>query len=386
MSAARLVPAVALLVVLAGCAGLPGGGPATTATTTDAPDGTTESPGGTTGTTTTPTTSTVSATPDFPAGLGADGVTDAEQALGTHRETLLGSSFGYEFTRSVNRTGAGVLPLNQTFRVGYEGDTEINYMEKYGTAPNAPAVVYAEGALLFRQYRSNEPAYRYGFERAADGDADPALGFSGPSETLVGLLAAGDWEYVGQREVDGTTVLDFEASGSSDDAYRDFTGGVAVTTEGTIRELSASYVRAVPGAKPIQVSVNYAVEPGIEAPAEPAWVASIPQLAVEAGDTPGVVELRNEGGATLEAGTTASAFLVGNSTRVIDRNLTLPTELGPDSTLYVYPVSTGNGTSLEVATDAPAVDEVASVSEPRFVLEGVDDVRVNLELEADAWR
>jgi len=383
MSAARLVPAVVLLVVLAGCAGLPGGGPATTATTTDAPEGTTEPTAGST--TATTATTTVTASPEFPAGLSADGVTDAGTVLDTHRATLLGSSFGYGFTRSVNRSGAGVLPLNQTFRVGYEGDTEITYMEKYGTAPNAPAVVYAEGALLFRQYRSDDPAYRYGFERAADGDADPALGFSGPSESLRSLLAAGDWAYAGQHEVDGTTVLQFQAAGSSDDAYRDFAGTAMISVNGTITDLAATYVRAESAAAPVQVTVTYAVQQGVGAPAEPAWVASIPQLSVRAGETPAVVELRNEGGATVEAGTTASAFLVGNSTRVIERNLTLPTELGPDSSLYVYPVSSGNRTSLEVATEPPAADDVASVAEPRFVLEGVDDVRVDLGLEADAW-
>ena len=92
MSAARLAPAVALLVVLAGCTGLPGGGPATTATITDAPDGTTESPGATTSTTTV-TTTTGTARSDFPAGLSGEGVTDAEQVVASHRENLLGTAF-----------------------------------------------------------------------------------------------------------------------------------------------------------------------------------------------------------------------------------------------------------------------------------------------------
>ena len=372
MPSARLVPVVALLVLLSGCGGAPAGN--ADATTSLAETTTTES----TSTTVTSTTTTDGTAPSvsFPAGTSEDGIHDPAALMDAHRDSLAGTSFGYDYTRSVNRTDGGVLPHDQTFRVASEDGTEINYMVKRETAPMAPVEVYAEGPVLFRRHLEADPPYQYGFDRVEAQDADPKLGFSGPTGTLRQILAAGNWTYVDATSEDGAQYLRFTADRSDDDQFVDFQATVSITTDGTISHLEASYVRADPGTN-VAVTVSHRTTTPVERPPKPDWVSAIPRVAVTTtGDGP-VFEVAHEGGGRVAAGTNVSALLVGNETRIVDRNLTMPTEMGPGESVYIYPVA-GAEPDLAIASEPPASEDVLAVSQARFTLVSIDDVRMGL--------
>ncbi len=374
MRSALLVSIVALLVLLSGCGGAPAGnGDATTTSVTD----TTTPESTTTAVTSTTTPSDTGPSVSFPAGTSEAGIVDASALMDADRDSLSGQSFGYDYTKSVNRTDGGVLPHDQTFRVAYEDGTEINYMVKRETAPNAPVEVYAEGPVLFRRHLEENPAYRYGFDRVDDGDADPILLRSGPTGTLQQILAVGNWKYVESTSEDGEQYLHFEAVESEDDQLQDFQATVSITPAGTISDLEASYIRAGRGPN-VAVAVSYRTMTPVERPQEPDWVASIPQVSVTSSGDESVFEVTHDGGGTVPAGTNLSALLVGEETRIVDRNLTMPTEMGPGDSVYIYPVNSDGEPELEIATEAPATEDVLAVSQARFTLVSIDDVRMNL--------
>lgn len=374
MRSARLVPVLALLVLLSGCGGAPAGD---VDGTTTSPTGTTTIEPTTTAVTTTTKTDETGPSVSFPAGTAEEGIVDVGALMDAHRDSLSGESFGYDYTRSVNRSDTALLPHNQTFRVAYEDDTEINYMVKRETAPNAPVEVYAEGPVLFRQYLDENPAYRYGYDRVDDGDADPRLGFSGPTGTIRHLLVAGTWTYVESTSEDGEQYLHFAAGESPDERLADFHATVSITTDGTISHLEASYVRAGPEPN-VSVTVSYRTMTPVEPPQKPDWIAAIPQVSVTSSGDGSVFALAHDGGDPVPAGTNVSASLVGEDTRIVDRNLTIPTAMEQGDSVYIYPVEAGEEPRLEISSEPPASEDVLAVSKARFTLNSIDDVRMGV--------
>ena len=143
----RLVPAVLLLIVLAGCGGNPMDPTATT--------------------TTEPVT--------YPAGLSESGIRDAYELAGIHRAVLDGQSFHQERHTKIVRVDDGTMLVNQSIRGTWEANRSwfgIHYQLDIGPsgiygARNGSISYYANGSIV--ALHQEVPAEDYETSRVAMG-------------------------------------------------------------------------------------------------------------------------------------------------------------------------------------------------------------------------
>jgi hypothetical protein len=344
----RLVPAVALLVVLAGC------GTAPTGTPTDAaperPDPTaTPTPG-----------------PSFPAGLSADGVEDADALLDAHAAELNGTTHLSELVRTSNAT-TRVLPVNRSVYAGVVDGERRTLTRATGTAyPGAPVERWETPNVSARRALDDRPLY----EVYRGGEVLPAV-LTGDRAVLAPVLTDATWRYDGREPSNTSTLLRYEATGASG-PLRSVEATLLVAPDGAIHGLEASYVRATADGD-VAVEVRYDLTRAVAPPPTPDWVTDAPHLTAERAGSDAVA-FTNAGDATLPAGTNLSVALAGE-VRAVDRNGSLPVDLAPGETVYVSVVD-GAEPTVQVTADRPDGPDLLNLTGSYVTVQRVGEVRV----------
>jgi len=350
----RLVPAVALVVVLAGCGGAPFGGSTTPSPETGAPTTT---------------------APPFPPGASGGGV-DVIELLGAHAAALSGTDHRYRLVRTVNRTGTPIPPVNRTVHAGVVDGEARALVRATGPAyPQAPVERWRTDVLTVDRALDDRG---WTYDVSYGGLADMPVVTD--RTALSAALSGAEWAYVGRTD-DG--LLRYEAAFAPDDGVSDPEGTFVVDTDGVVRSLAVEYVRTLPGGGQVAVGVEYELERSVGPPSPPDWLDEVPRLVPRrSGET--AVAVVNRGGGTVPAGTNLSAGARAGPDGpgvlrpgLRDDGLRLPVELAPGERVYLSVANGTDGPRLQVTADPPSGDLV-NLSSATVAIRRVGEVRLRL--------
>jgi hypothetical protein len=300
------VLSVCLLLVLAGCNALPGGGGSTAETTTESVGETTVSDA------------------DLPPGLSASGVTDARMLAEAHEDALSGRSYTYDReVRTVAANGTELGRWGQHTQVGADRLRFNHTQTGTGVSVGGLAIndtrIYTNGSVTFW----NTSAYAEGFRR------DEGRGFAentfSSTQLLAEILNASETS-VEQVERDGATRFRVRAdsdaqtftynapNGTTDVNATNVTATALVDSTGLVRNVTYEFdfVRGdVSGHR--RMTIRYSAVGETEV-AVPAWVADAERatnttreaLRFRAADSLGLgrkpLPIRRESGTSLSVG------------------------------------------------------------------------------------
>lgn len=375
--------ALAVLILLSGCGGLPGGGSTATPSTATAPETptsestptTTTTPTTTdttttestpTATTTATTTTTTTATPtdesvtdDFAAGVSSSGIENVTALLDAHRQTLL--SEGFAVTSNITQPGR-----NATLSARYTPNgtrVHLTRVTSIGSTPSTTTAWLNDTVELIRTSQGNETRYRYMSVQAPESYVASTTGM----RTLEQLLVDGNYSVV--RTNDTRAV--FVATAFDNATRNDFTAErvrLAVSSDGYIRSANVTGHVSTNASITMQYNVTRV---GVTSLDRPVWTETAP----EPFDGRPVVEFENctrpyvnltvSGNDTLSAGTQVTLAVDDQP-----QTATLSEDLAPDESQYVY--RTRNGT-LAVSTEIPPFDDRGALPNETQVQVVTDD-------------
>ncbi|WP_435179979.1 hypothetical protein [Halorussus sp. AFM4] len=317
---------VALMVVVAGCAGGdPPDGPDRATATTTPPAGTQTGAGSEPappGTAT--TTANASSNESLPPGVNRTGVEDPSALVAAHRTALNNTSFAFRFhanvsvgpasqwTRQRGAVEAGLSPLivhsDSVRRLG-DGGTRV-----------ATDLWANETAVVVRYRGTNRTELRR-YNRSGENVADETwahlpradLDSQVTQSWLIELaLAAGEFDVAGVEQRDGRTVTVLRANRAVEaENYTDFDATVVVDAAGQVHSLSLTAAYA--GDDATRVHYEFALtELGGVTVERPTWVEAASPPTTTAGD--GTATTAASGGGTTAAGGGETAAPNGTAT------------------------------------------------------------------------
>lgn len=210
--------ALALLVVLAGCAMPSGSQPSETKPTASA----TPTPSPTASVTATPSSTPPSEQqPTLPPGVTMSGVENASALLDAHRESLRAAGFRIDETRADAQFSYAAAANYSAYRV------------IPGQTTDAPAVWANESLTLAREQRDNETVYQ----------RPPRL-WPGPArltaaESLRTLFGAAEYAVDGTEPCGERTCVALTATGSA--RFENFSARALVDASGVVHRFHATY-------------------------------------------------------------------------------------------------------------------------------------------------
>lgn len=327
--------AIAALLVLAGCTGLPAAGTGTatessTPTHRDTPDA----------------TDTVASDVTFPAGTSRSGIEDVAALVAAHRSALNGTSYRVDATRTGDPG-----PMNLTLHVATVGGYRAVRLRERAGGPGqavSPHQVFKRGvAKVRRTTDGGDAVYAYSFDDRP-GDAPAVRRASAPHFMLAFRLGAVDFEYDGTTTPSETTLFRFVAGGGASGTG---SGATVVVSE-------AGVVQAARGTGLVgeDSSFSYELDRDVGPPAIPDWVGAVAQPVVLSGPNGSSVAVEHHGGPPIPAGAGITVTLTDGGAVARNDSLALPTELTQDERVYVYAVRTDGGPELRVSASAPPAD------------------------------
>jgi hypothetical protein len=380
MRSTSLAVAVAVVVVLAGCSGAPGGASApttddaatdrsTTAPPTDATgspdDATTEDGTPTTAAATTAATTTPSdGAGSLPPGVNGSGLVDPASLWQAHLDGAYDAD-GYRHVLSfANESG-------ETWTVRVHGSENVSsVLAVVGNATATSRVWYADGGNVTATWNDSSPSREY-FERAGLRSVGPALVAAVAESYPATFLRVGSYAVDGTVEHDGRTLVRLRATGVRADANADrsvqFLQGTPTDVDGTVLVAAdgriASMNLTVDRAENESLAVAFAVDDAPGPVPRPDWLGDVPDVDVTVGDRTDVDRVRvlvveNAGSDPIPAGRTLSVARSG----LTFGNVTLPASVEPGERAYLYQVGASTydaSVRVSVGTE-PSLPENAS--------------------------
>lgn len=327
VSRARFAVPIALLLALAGCAGVGLGGPGTP-----------------------------------PAGVPDPHNASQVPETGNYR---------VHWVVSANRSGSA-LPedVNETVWVGHADGEEIQLVVQRGDR-DQPTTTYATRNRKYTRTGLDDAAVTYRFD--ADG-VYIVVPPNPPKGSVGSVLTLATFEYDGTVTRDGRTRHRFVADESRADEIQDYEATVLVTADGWVSHAEGSYVDADSNQR---ITFEWSVETDVGLPERPGWTDRVPNVTLTLAEDGAYAVLENVGDTPLAANRTLVVRVaVGEQTET--REVTLSESLDPGEHLYVSAAETDDGLEVRLSESAPesegVVIDVASLittdqRSPRVVAE-----------------
>lgn len=306
-------PSVALLVLIAGCAGGLGG----------------------------QTTSTPPEEVAFPAGASENGLGDVLELRRTHAQATQGMNYRADFVVETNTTHGWPVEMDRTIHHGVVDGENVTRVQMRGDLGDE---VYADARHRYERFGDDHYSYDY----ASNGLETPVTYPPTALGTLAELLMYGNfsYEYEGTTIRSGTVLLEYGAAGEAEN-LRSYTATVLVDQRGVIHAARGSFsrLRETPNTDATwqQVAFDWSLTAGVEAPARPDWTESVPHVELSISDIGRTVVLENTRGSAIPADTTLQGTVTIADGETHRTNVTLAEAVDSGESVTLSVVKTDGG-------------------------------------------